>query len=115
MKRRREIRDLRTHPLKNDRFRPWSLPTAHRSALLDSAQPFPLHEVPMRVIGLAVVLAVSLVLTPFAVEAQPAEKVWRIGVLAIVRIQPLEEAFLQSLRDLGYVEDRNLVVERRFS
>jgi putative tryptophan/tyrosine transport system substrate-binding protein len=69
----------------------------------------------MRRIGLAVVLALGLVLAPLAVEAQPAEKVWRIGVLAIVRILPLEEAFLQSLRERGYVEGRNLVVERRFS
>ena len=69
----------------------------------------------MRRIGLAVVLALGLVLAQLAVEAQPAEKVWRIGVLAIVRILPLEEAFLQSLRERGYVEGRNLVVERRFS
>ena len=69
----------------------------------------------MRRIGLVVVLALGLVLAPLAVEAQPAEKVWRIGVLAIVRILPLEEAFLQSLRERGYVEGRNLVVERRFS
>jgi len=69
----------------------------------------------MRRIGLAVVLAVSLALAPFSAEAQPAEKVWRIGILAIVRILPLEEAFLQSLRERGYVEGRNLVVERRFS
>jgi putative ABC transport system substrate-binding protein len=69
----------------------------------------------MRRIGLAVVLALGLVLAPLAVEAQPAEKVWRIGVLATVRILPLEEAFLQSLRERGYVEGRNLVVERRFS
>jgi hypothetical protein len=61
----------------------------------------------MRRIGLAVVLALGLVLAPLAVEAQPAEKVWRIGVLATVRILPLEEAFLQSLRERGYVEGRN--------
>jgi hypothetical protein len=35
----------------------------------------------MRRIGLAVVLAVSLTLAPLAVEAQQAEKVYRIGFL----------------------------------
>src|SRR5262245_5131828 len=69
----------------------------------------------MRRIGLEVVLALGLVLVPLAVKAQPTEKVWRIGVLAIVRIQPLEEAFLKSLRARGYVEGSTLVVQRRFS
>jgi hypothetical protein len=37
----------------------------------------------MRVIGLAVVLAVSLSLTPLATEAQPQSgKVYRIGILS---------------------------------
>ena len=35
----------------------------------------------MRRIGLAVVLALGLSLASFAVEAQMAVKVWRIGVL----------------------------------
>jgi ABC-type uncharacterized transport system substrate-binding protein len=69
----------------------------------------------MRLIGLAVVLVVSLALAPLAVEAQPAGKFWRIGVLSTVRTPPVEEAALQSLRELGYVEGRNLVLEWRFS
>src|SRR5262249_16684773 len=40
-------------------------------------------EVPMRLIGFAVVLAVSLALAPLAAEAQQAEKVWRIGFLGM--------------------------------
>ncbi len=35
----------------------------------------------MRLIGLAVVLALSLALAPRVAEAQQACKVWRIGVL----------------------------------
>jgi hypothetical protein len=36
----------------------------------------------MRRIGLAVVLALGLILAPLAVEAQQAEKVYRIGFLS---------------------------------
>ena len=69
----------------------------------------------MRLIGLAVILAVSLALAPFASEAQQAAKVPRIGYLVIDRAASphLREAFLQELRDLGYVEGRNLVIEYR--
>ena len=69
----------------------------------------------MRLIGLAVVLALGLVLAPLAVEAQPAGKVWRIGVLAAAPNPPLDASAVQSLRELGYVEGRNLVLEWRFS
>ena len=59
------------------------VPSAQRRGVqLDSRQPS--TEVPMRLIGLAVVL--SLTLAPLAVEAQPpTEKVWRIGVLMSFR------------------------------
>ena len=41
-----------------------------------------------------------------------AGKVWRIGYLSHVSgIGPLEEAFRQSLRQLGYIEGQNLVIE----
>jgi putative tryptophan/tyrosine transport system substrate-binding protein len=58
----------------------------------------------------AVLLAV-----PLAVVAQQAAKVARIGWLAFDRaaVLHLHEAFLQGLRDLGYVEGRNVVVEYR--
>jgi putative ABC transport system substrate-binding protein len=69
----------------------------------------------MRRIGLAIVLAVSVTLAPLNVEAQPAGKVWRIGVLAPVHSSPLEDAFRQGLRERGYVEGGNLVVEWRFT
>jgi hypothetical protein len=39
----------------------------------------------MRLIGLAVVLAVSLALAPLAAEAQSAGKVYRIGSLRVGR------------------------------
>jgi ABC-type uncharacterized transport system substrate-binding protein len=69
----------------------------------------------MRLIGLAVVLALCLALAPLAAEAQQASKVPRIGYLAanLAASPHLTEAFLQGLRDLGYVEGRNVALEYR--
>ena len=52
---------------------------------------------------------------PSAAEAQQAAKVARIGILTINRpaAPHLTEAFLQGLRDLGYVEGRNIAIEYR--
>jgi putative tryptophan/tyrosine transport system substrate-binding protein len=70
----------------------------------------------MRLIGLAVVLALSL-LSPFAAEAQESGKVYRIGWLGNDPVggPHLTEAFRQGLRDLGYVEGRNVVIEIRWA
>src|SRR5882762_3779733 len=69
----------------------------------------------MRLIGLAVILTLSLTLAPLAAEAQQAGKIDRIGYLSPspAAANPLSEAFRQGLRDLGYVEGRNLVIEYR--
>jgi putative ABC transport system substrate-binding protein len=71
----------------------------------------------MRRIGLAVVLAVSLMLAPLAVGAQQASKVRRIGYLVLSPLAdpPSAEraAFLDGLRGLGYVAGRNIVIEYR--
>jgi putative tryptophan/tyrosine transport system substrate-binding protein len=60
-------------------------------------------------------LGFGLLASPFAVEAQQAAKIARIGVLTLnpAANPHLREAFLQGLRDLGYVEGRNLVIEYR--
>jgi putative ABC transport system substrate-binding protein len=51
---------------------------------------------------------------PLAAEAQQTGKVARIGWLGDPANNPhVREAFLQGLRDLGYVEGRNLVMEYR--
>jgi len=58
----------------------------------------------------------GLLAAPLVVEAQQAGKVVRLGYLvaANLAINPhLHEAFRQGLRDIGYVEGRNLVIEYR--
>jgi putative tryptophan/tyrosine transport system substrate-binding protein len=70
----------------------------------------------MRLIGLAVALAVGLTLAPLAVEAQQAGKPARIGFLSL-RAEPTarDEPFRERLRELGYVEGQNLVTEFRWA
>jgi putative ABC transport system substrate-binding protein len=61
-------------------------------------------------------VASGLLAAPLTALAQPAAKVPRIGVLTInLAASPpnLHEAFRQELRDLGYVEGRNVVLEYR--
>jgi putative ABC transport system substrate-binding protein len=66
----------------------------------------------MRLAGLAFI--VSLILAPLAVEAQPAGKVYRIGFLRAGEPPRLFiEEFRQGLRELGYVEGQNLIIEFR--
>jgi putative ABC transport system substrate-binding protein len=60
-------------------------------------------------------LAGGLLAAPLAAQAQQAAKVARIGYLAtsLAASPHLHEAFRQGLRDLGYVEGRNVVIEYR--
>jgi len=46
---------------------------------------------------------------------QPTSKIFRIGYLTLGSPSSGADAFLQGLRDLGYVEGQNIVVERRFA
>ena len=72
----------------------------------------------MRLIGLAVVLALGLALVPLSTGAQQAEKVPRIGYLAAPSRfdrQPLRDAFVQGLRELGWVEGKDVVIEQRWA
>jgi putative tryptophan/tyrosine transport system substrate-binding protein len=61
------------------------------------------------------IAAGALLAAPLAAEAQQVAKVARIGYLGTNRAAAprLVDAFLQGLRDLGYVEGRNLVIEYR--
>jgi putative ABC transport system substrate-binding protein len=63
-------------------------------------------------------LAGGLLAAPLAAEAQPAAgQVYRIGFFTTFPVDPQKNpiwnAFVEGLRDLGYVEGRNLQIERR--
>ena len=64
-----------------------------------------------------IVTAAVLLAAPLAADAQQAAKVPRIGWLGgdPARGTHLREAFLQELRELGYAEGRNLVIEYRYA
>ena len=60
----------------------------------------------------AAIFTLSLLAVPLIADAQPAGKVRRVGFLALTP-QPDHDALPEGLRELGYVEGRNLAVERR--
>src|SRR2546428_12376094 len=72
----------------------------------------------MRLIGLAVILAVSLTLAPLAAQGQQTGKLYRIGFLgnSTAALEAhLVGPFREGLRDLGYVEGQNIVIEYRWA
>ncbi len=68
----------------------------------------------VRIVAGLVSLALGVLAAPPAVGAQRMEKVYRIGLLSGGKPSPLIEAFRQGLRDLGYVEGQNLIIEYRW-
>ena len=68
------------------------------------------------IIRITLAVGALLCAAPLATEAQQAGKVYRIGVLDVVGVASNEanlSAFRQGLRELGYVEGQNLVIEYR--
>ena len=62
------------------------------------------------------ILVVALLIAPLAPGAQQPTKVFRIGLLYGSSPLPgTAEAFRQGLRDLGYVEGQNLIIEQRWA
>ena len=70
------------------------------------------------IMELIVTLALGLLVPPCTAEAQQALRVYRIGWLSAGPPPPEPtlgmQAFQQGLRDLGYVEGHNLVMEYRY-
>ena len=71
-----------------------------------------------RTIGLISTLALGLLAAPLPTEAQEPTKVPRIGYLSVRgpdREKRRLAAFHQGLRELGYIEGQNLVIEYRYA
>lgn len=63
-----------------------------------------------------VLFALTVLVLPIASEAQQARNVPRIGLLRSGSPpDPFVESFRHGLRDLGYVEGRNVVLEYRWA
>src|SRR5215471_15939850 len=73
------------------------------------------------VFSLVALLAVNVIASPLPAQAQQAGKVARLGWLLSSSATPTtadlqkRSAFLNQLRDLGWVEGQNLIIERRFA
>ena len=67
---------------------------------------------------IAIILALGILLAPLAADAQQAGKVPRVGWLGVGSAPAtvhLVEAFRQGLRELGYVEGKDIVIEYRWA
>ena len=69
-----------------------------------------------RTIGLMVILALGLLAAPLLANAQEPGKIPRIGYLRhMAGPNYMDEAFLQALRDLGWIEGKNIAFEYRWA
>src|SRR5262245_10506004 len=73
-------------------------------------------------IGLLVIFGISLLWTPLVATAQQPGKVYRIGFLStfssplpLAPQTPVWDAFWQRMRELGWIEGQNIVIERRWA
>ena len=70
-----------------------------------------------KVVWSSILVAAMLLVTAGLVEAQQPTKIPRIGFLTAGSSSTIPariDAFRQGLRELGYVEDKNIVIEWRF-
>ena len=64
----------------------------------------------------AAVLLLAVAVTTQAQQERPTERVYRVGHLSPnFHVPEIHDAFVQALRDLGYVEGQNLIIESRFA
>ena len=62
----------------------------------------------------ALIVVASIAVSRLSRGQQPG-KIWRIGFIALSFQSEFVEAFRKGMRDLGYVEGRNLVIEWRYA
>ncbi len=75
------------------------------------------------IIGFVIILALGILSVPFSSDAQQPGKVYRIGFLTAFSLtfpfpsafRPALDAFRQRLRELGWIEGQNIVVEYRWA
>ena len=60
-----------------------------------------------------IVIAVCGAVLGWVGESHAAERMWRIGFLSLTNRDSFHDSFLKGLRELGYAEQRNLVVDSR--
>jgi putative ABC transport system substrate-binding protein len=56
----------------------------------------------------------GLAACPLVARAQQSGKIWQIGFIAH-RYEKFYDPLFQGLRELGYTEGQNLIVERRYA
>jgi ABC-type uncharacterized transport system substrate-binding protein len=66
-------------------------------------------------VGIILILACNILTAPCAAEAQQPTKVYRVGWLHPGSRSSTLEPFRQGLRELGYIEGQNLVIEYRYA
>jgi putative ABC transport system substrate-binding protein len=72
----------------------------------------------VRCLANALVVAIMVALCASSSEAQQSAKMFRVGILALPPANTMQQrlgVFREALRDLGYEEGRNLIVESRFA
>jgi putative ABC transport system substrate-binding protein len=66
--------------------------------------------------ALVILLALSSAIVPWRSLAQQQPKVWRIGYISLTSgPSDMSHAFVQRLRELGYVDGENIVIEWRYA
>ena len=72
----------------------------------------------MNRLNAGLVLLIGLLVAPFATEAQQSGRVYRVGYLNTPTRESVEHglaAFLRTLRELGWIEGQNLIIEYRWA